>query len=250
MTLRDWLARAPFGLAMSSGFFGFFAHAGFLAALEEERLVPAWLSGSSAGALAGGLFAAGLDAAAIRTAFVDLRRADFWDPAPGLGLLRGAAFRRLLMDQLPAAEFAGCRAPLAVSVFDLRTRTTRVLRHGDLASAIHASCALPVMFHPVLRDGRWLSDGGIADRPGILGLASCERVLYHHIVSRSPWRRRSSSALRVPERAGLVALSIPGLMRPSPWRLARGALAADAAYRATRRALAQPVAASMVEPAS
>ena len=40
-TLREWLAQGPFTLAMSSGFFGFFAHAGVLLALREAGLAPA-----------------------------------------------------------------------------------------------------------------------------------------------------------------------------------------------------------------
>ena len=49
-TLHDHLAQRPFALAMSSGFFGFFAHAGVLRALDEASLRPTRLSGSSAGA--------------------------------------------------------------------------------------------------------------------------------------------------------------------------------------------------------
>ncbi|MBA3819296.1 MAG: patatin, partial [Deltaproteobacteria bacterium] len=37
-TLGDWLGRAPFALAMSSGFFGFYAHTGMLAALTGRGL--------------------------------------------------------------------------------------------------------------------------------------------------------------------------------------------------------------------
>ena len=58
--LGDWLEEAPFSLAMSSGFFGFFAHAGVLAALDESALIPKQLSGSSAGALVSVAYAAGL----------------------------------------------------------------------------------------------------------------------------------------------------------------------------------------------
>ena len=57
-TLRRWLSEGPFTLDMSSGFFGFFAHAGVVSVLEEEQLFPARVSGSSAGALIGGTFGA------------------------------------------------------------------------------------------------------------------------------------------------------------------------------------------------
>src|SRR5690606_3678327 len=168
----------------------------------------------------------------------------FWDPAPGPGLLRGALFRRRLERLLPAARLEDCRAPLALSAFDLGARRTVVLARGDLASATCASCAFPLLLQPVRRDGRWLADGGIADRPGLAGLRTRtgEPVLYHHLASRSPWRRRGSPALRIPQRADLVALQIPGLPRPHPFRLEAGRAALRVAYPAAPRPPQRPVA--------
>ena len=58
----DELREKPFTLVLSAGFFGFFAHTGFLQTLEELELVPDRVVGASAGALAGGLWSAGLSA--------------------------------------------------------------------------------------------------------------------------------------------------------------------------------------------
>jgi NTE family protein len=236
-TLREWLAEAPFTLGLSSGFFGFFAHAGVVGVLEEEGLLPAAVCGSSAGALVGGLWAAGLPAGRIREELLRLRRRDFWDPAPGLGLLRGDRFRARLEALLPARTFEACPRPVALSVFDLRARRTEVLRRGPLAPAIHASCAAPLLFQPVRIGGRAYLDGGVRDRHGLAGLAGGERVLYHHLTSRSPWRRRGSPALAVPERPGLQAVALYGLPRLGPFRLERGAEALRLAAEGMRAAL-------------
>ncbi len=241
--LRDHLASRPFALALSSGFFGFYAHAGMMVALEEDGLAPARLSGSSAGALVAGLWAAGLPAADLASELAALERADFWDPAPGLGLLRGELFRRRLERLLRATSFAACRVPLSVSAFDLGTRRTVVLDAGDLASALCASCAFPGLLRPVRRDGRLLSDGGIADRPGLAGLRAQpagESTFHHNLASRSPWRRRRSPALAPTGRPGTVTLRIFGLPRVHPFRLDAGRAALAAARAATRRALASP----------
>ncbi len=239
-SLREWLAQAPFALSLSSGFFGFFAHAGFVAALEEAGLTPARLGGSSAGALVAGCWASGLTAAEIADTFLGLRREDFWDPAPGLGLLRGRLFRRRLEATLGARRIEDCPRPLAVSVWDVLGRRTRVLRRGDLAAAIHASCAFPGLFQPVWIDRRPHLDGGIADRPGLQSVDG-ERVLYHHLASRSPWRRPGSPALAVPARKGLAPVVVHGLPRIHPYCLDRGAEAFAIARDATRRALDRPV---------
>ena len=239
-TLGEWLADRPFALSLSSGFFGFFAHAGFVAALEDAGLFPARLGGSSAGALVAGCWASGVSAGELADVLLALRREDFWDPAPGLGLLRGRLFRRRLEATLGVGRIEACERPLAVSAWDMLTRRTRVLRRGDLAAAIHASCAFPGLFHPVWIDGRPYLDGGIADRPGLQAVSG-ERILYHHLASRSPWRRPGSPALAVPSREGLQAVVVEGLPRVNPYRLERGAAAFAIAREATRRALDRAV---------
>src|SRR5262245_56885824 len=138
-TLRQWLREKPFSLGLSAGFFGFFAHTGVLTVLEDESLLPNRLSGSSAGALTSGLWAAGLSAADMRDELFRLRREDFWRPSPGLGLLAGRLFQKHLERVLPVRTFAECRTPLALSVYDVLTRRTRVIDTGLLAPAIHAS---------------------------------------------------------------------------------------------------------------
>jgi len=238
--LRSWLAERPFSLAMSSGFFGFFAHAGLMMALEEAGLSPARLSGSSAGALVAGIWASGLSATRIGEELLILERAHFWDPELGAGLLRGALFDARLGGLLGAKTFAACRAPLAISVFDVLARTTRVVDEGDLAPAIRASCAVPVLFHPVWLNGRPMLDGGIADRPGLAGMPAGERVLFHHLASRSPWRREGAASMEVPRRPGLVPLVLGDLPRVGPFRLHEGARALDIARRRARAALDQP----------
>lgn len=247
--LREWLAEAPFGLAMSSGFFGFFAHAGALCALEDAGLRPARASGSSAGALVTGAWCAGVSPDALADELHALRREHFWDPAPGLGLLRGRLFLDRLRALLPARTFEDCRAPLAVSAYDVLARRARPLDRGDLAPAIAASCAVPGLFHPVWLDGRPHVDGGVSDRAGLAGMPSGPRVLFHHLASRSPWRRRGSPALRVPARDGLVAVVAHGLPRVGPFRLHEGPRAFEAGRRAMREALGRAVAAVVEVPA-
>jgi NTE family protein len=126
-------------------------------------------------------------------------------------------------------------------VWDLLARKTVVLERGPLAPAIHASCALPVLFHPVRLGGRLYADGGIGDRPGLAAVAVGDRVLYHHLTSRSPWRRRNSSALHVPARPGLHVIALQGIPRLGPFRLERGREAMERASDGAREALARAV---------
>ena len=230
---------------MSSGFFSFFAHTGFLSVLEELGLLPSRISGSSAGALVGGLFASGLDTRALEEELMRLRREDFWDVAPGPGLLRGRRFVDKVTALLATDSFEACRIPVSISAFHLRTRRTHVLSEGRLAPAICASCAVPGLFHPVRIGGTRYWDGGVLDRPGLLGLADHEakggRVLFHHIESRSPWRARDSEAMTIPRRPNVVTVVISELPRSGPFKLDAGRAAMRVAREKTKRALDAPI---------
>ncbi|MCG8439512.1 MAG: patatin-like phospholipase family protein [Pseudomonadales bacterium] len=240
-TLADWLAAKPFTLAMSSGFFGFFAHFGVVKALQEHGLTPARLCGSSAGALVACSVASGSCMTTLEQRLLRLDKGDFWDPSPGLGLLRGQAFRSVLADILPIRLLDESPRPVALSVWHGRSQRTRVLRDGDAVEAVYASCAVPLLFQPASINGERYWDGGIADRHGLAATWPGERVLYHHLQSRSPWRRANSAALLPPIRPNLMTLAIDGLLRAGPNRLNNGRVALEQAYSATQQALSAPL---------
>jgi len=245
-TLGDWLAAKPFGLAMSSGFFSFYAHTGMLGALLDRGLAPAHVAGSSAGAMVGGLWAAGVEPAATGAFLNRLRRDDFWDPSVGLGVLRGRKFDALLRSILPHTSIENCRVPVRISVFDILKRRTTVLTRGDLSDAIRASCCVPGMFHPVWIEGRPYWDGGILDRPGIAEMPP-GRLLFHHIEAPAPWSRSEPTR---PVRPDMISLVLQKLPRPNPWRLEAGRAALVAAREATLRALDAPIEVDVVRVAA
>ena len=233
-TLLEKLRDEPFGLALSSGFFGFYAHAGLLSVLEDHGLTPRLVTGSSAGALAGGLWAAGVSAQTMSRVLGELERRDFWDPGVGLGLLRGRLFRERLEALLPVSAIEDARVPLALSVFDILGRRTTVRKSGSLAAAIHASCALPGLFQPVWIDRRPYSDGGILDRPGWLGLDEATFALAHHLPSRGK--------RRLARRAMTTVVTVRGLPLVTPFSLRRGNEAFATARKAATTALSTVVA--------
>lgn len=235
--LGDWLASEPFTLVMSSGFFGFFAHAGLVAALYEAGLRPARVAGSSAGALVGGMLAGGLMPADMADNLNGLQRDEFWDPAVGPGLLAGRKFRRRLWRDVGRQDVSGLALPASLVIHDLISGRPEAPVSGDLATLIHASCAVPVMFHPVWWRGRPYIDGGVTDRPGMTGIAPGERVFYHHLGTRSPWRKKGSPSLEIPRRDNMRHVEIAGLPRVHPFALERGREAYDCAKRAMAKAL-------------
>ena len=239
-SLKSWLQSGPFTLTMSSGYFGFFAHAGVLAALEEHDLTPSAITGSSAGALIGALFASGVKSGKIRSILFNLARRDFWDPKPGLGFLQGEKFRELLTENLGCSTFSGCDIPLRLSVFDAAKMQTVVVKDGDLVRATYASCALPGLFQPIRENWQLLFDGGVRDRPGLAGIAADERVLYHHLFPHTPWRfKRGPDSMPKDLPGECAVLALPDLPRVGPLRLRKGPEAYNLAKDQTLRMLAQ-----------
>lgn len=244
-SLGSRLRTTPFFLGLSSGFFGFFAHCGLFAAFERNQLRPHGLGGSSAGALVAAAWAAGVEASQLQRALFSLSRAEFWDPRPGLGYLRGTLFRRKLEELLPVTSIESCVIPLRISTFDAVRLRTRVLATGPLAPAVQASCSVPGLFQPVWLDGRPHFDGGIADRPGLAGLAESPAPLavHHQLPLRlSSWRRYFSSGRPSSADRPVVTFTAPALPSVGPFALARGRLAFERAYDATARLLARPAA--------
>ncbi len=166
------------GLAvcLSSSFFGYYAHLGVLTGLEEAGLFPGRIAGASAGALAGGFWAAGLRGEALEQVIYDFHfRRAFFDLGafmrlPGIvtglagsGLLSGVRMRRYLGRCLGSRRIEDLRSPrLEIAVANLTKERGEIRTRGPLNDFLIASCAMPVLFKPQRIDGEDFLDGGVA----------------------------------------------------------------------------------------
>ena len=164
-------------LCLSSSFFGYYAHLGLLTGMEEMGLRPGRISGASAGALAGGLWAAGLRGEALENIIYDFHfRRAFFDlgaflrfpfvatGVAGSGLLSGVRMRRYLKRRLgePRIEELG-PVRLEMAVANLTTRRGELRSSGPLIDFMIASCSMPVLFQPQRIDGEEFLDGGVSN---------------------------------------------------------------------------------------
>ncbi|WP_372369457.1 patatin-like phospholipase family protein [Candidatus Uabimicrobium sp. HlEnr_7] len=240
ITLRDWLQQEKFSLAMSSGFFGFFAHCGIISVLEEEKLTPKRASGSSAGALITGCWGAGVAAKNMSEELFSLQREDFWDPSFGLGLLKGQLFDKRLRSFMPTTDFSKCRFPISISAYDAILQKTKVLESGDIVRAIRASCAVPLLFHPVWIKRKPFLDGGIRDHGGLKSIKKNERMFYHHLLPRKH-NNKSRFFKRLPQKNNMVTLVLTSLPSVGPYCLENGRNAYNHAYNTMKKAMNTPI---------
>ncbi len=165
------------GICLSSGFFGFYAHYGFMRAVTQLGIRPRAIAGCSAGALLGSLWASGLPAHEIETVLKSVGLRDLIAPprlgeiiGRPVGLISGRRLEAMVKKVLPVETFEQCTIPLAVTTFDLNDSKLKVLDSGPLASAVRASASLPGMFSPARIDGHLCWDGAVAEKAPIESL--------------------------------------------------------------------------------
>lgn len=153
------------GLALGSGAARGWAHVGVIRALERAGIRPDLVCGTSIGALVGAAYAAG-----------ELERFEQWLRGLGIadvlsyldvrmngGVIKGERlmefFRRNFIDR----PIEALDMPFAAVATSLHTGAEVWLREGSTIDAVRASLALPVLFTPVVREGRMLVDGGLVN---------------------------------------------------------------------------------------
>ena len=150
------------GIALSGGAARGFAHLGVLKVLVEHDIPIDFISGTSAGSIAGAAFASGMSVAEI----AEIGKKMSWFRMTGFsyspkGLLSNASMGAFFRKHFPHQKFEDLPIPFAAVACDLETGEEVVLKDGDLIEAVRASCAIPGVFAPVLRDGKILIDGGV-----------------------------------------------------------------------------------------
>lgn len=170
-----------------------FAHVGVLRALDSAGVRPDLVVGTSIGAITGALYASGYSGRQIDSltralslgsiihpyepvmpeVLGELPPVVVWELRRGRMRLQSGAVREAEVNALVSAlmlrgnlrargDFDALPIPFRAVAADLSDRSVVVLGTGDLARAVRASFAIPMIFQPVEVDGRILNDGGIA----------------------------------------------------------------------------------------
>ncbi|MFK5891268.1 MAG: patatin-like phospholipase family protein [Flavobacteriaceae bacterium] len=184
------------GLVLSGGGAKGFAHIGVIKVLEEAGVRVDYIGGTSMGAIIGALYASGYNAHELDSI---IRHTDFTNilqdklprsaksffqkendekyiitlPIKGkkVGLPSAISkgqnvfnlFSRLTEHVHDIQDFNNLPIPFLCIATDLETGKPVILDHGFLPLAIRASGSFPTLLEPVEIEGKFLSDGGIAN---------------------------------------------------------------------------------------
>lgn len=178
---RPLPAHPRIALALGGGGARGLAHILMLEVFDELGLRPSVIAGTSIGALFGAAYAAGLSARDIRNLAEETLRSRFdlvrqlfaaraaptqkfmrWLPVRS-SLLDAGTLLDLVMPKGMPLDFERLEIPLRVVATDLGARDAVVFSTGALKPAIAASISIPVVFSPVVWQGRTLVDGGLVN---------------------------------------------------------------------------------------
>jgi len=152
-------------LVLGSGSARGLAHIGVIRVLEEHGFEVSAITGSSMGALIGGIYAAGkLDnyndwvRSLTKKDVIKYLDVSFRGTS---GLLKGDLIFETMRDLVGDVQIEDLPVPFIAVATDLTARKEVWLTHGNLFEAIRASIAVPGVFTPQEIAGRWMVDGGL-----------------------------------------------------------------------------------------
>ena len=151
------------GLCLGSGGARGLAHVGVLQVLEENGIVPDIISGCSAGAIFGAIYAAGTNLRILEKYLGTVEARNIIDlgiPIHG-GFLSGDKIEEVVMTLTHGLSFGETRIPFVCIATDLMTGEMKVFEEGKLHRAVRASMAVPGVFTPAEIDGHYYVDGGV-----------------------------------------------------------------------------------------
>lgn len=169
------------GIALAGGGAKGMAHFGVLQALEEAGVSFDIMSGTSAGAMAGILYASGMSPKqAVENFQRDLTPSRLFRLLPRwpnwylVSQYRRRAWDGMLRKYLHDWRLEQLSIPFHAVTVDLVQVGTVVRRHGDAVHAILESINLPIVSKAILRDGMALVDGGVLNNLPADVLVDCD----------------------------------------------------------------------------
>lgn len=183
------------GLALGGGGLKGLSHIGVLQILEENRIQPAYISGTSAGSIFAALYASGISPYQMEDIVCGATVKDYLDyNIKGIikyllnlvlpcydysldGLLAGDKIEKLVYTLTEGKKLVDCGLPLAIVACDIDsgrksiftnhviniTDSDIVIKEALLSEAVRSSISIPVTFVPKQFQGMQMVDGGLKD---------------------------------------------------------------------------------------
>lgn len=158
--------RKTIGLALGSGAYRGFAHIGVIRSFEKNNIPIDFLSGASIGAWAAAYYAFSKDISNLEKDLIDNQKENIsllFDFGWTAGLISGEKFADYLAKKLHSCQFSNLQIPLRIVATNLADGRPYVFSEGDVATAVRASCSVPLVFKALRLEDKFLVDGGLSN---------------------------------------------------------------------------------------
>jgi NTE family protein len=168
-----------YGLVLSGGVARGFAHLGALKALEEFGMKPDIISGVSAGAIVGALYADGFAPEEIMEIYTRKSIFEFMQmTVPKTGIFKATGLKETLKKNLRAKTFEQLKIPLIITATNLIIGKSEYFSKGILIEPILASSCVPVLFEVVVINQIPYIDGGVMNNMPVEPLVNiCNQLI-------------------------------------------------------------------------
>ena len=167
------------GLVLSGGGARGVAHIGAIRALEEHGIFPTHISGTSAGAIVGALYAGGLGWAEILDFFKTIPIFHTQKYARGKpGFIDTEKFYLDFKKLLPDDDFRALKKTLFVTGTNVVKSTLKIFDSGEVIRPVLASASFPGVFTPTKIGKSYYVDGGVLNNFPLEPLQPfCDKIL-------------------------------------------------------------------------
>jgi len=149
-------------LALGGGAAKGFAHIGVIKVLENAGIKADIVTGTSAGALVGSLYASGLNGFQLQQKAAQLDETNLTDLSlSSNGVIKGEALADYVNRQVGNRPIEKLAKPFAAVATDFDSGARMVFRTGNTGQAVRASASIPNVFQPTVINGHRYVDGGL-----------------------------------------------------------------------------------------
>ncbi len=152
------------GIALSGGGARTIAQLGILQAIDEAKITLDYISGTSGGATIGALYSFGMPPKEALKLLkgLDWRSFSVFSMASG-GLMGNDDAKKMISDTIGDVDVADAPIPLGIIASNIRNAKKKLIRSGDLGTALMASGCIPGLYVPVKIDGEYYVDGTLVE---------------------------------------------------------------------------------------
>ncbi|MBF0804834.1 MULTISPECIES: patatin-like phospholipase family protein [unclassified Neisseria] len=155
--------QAVIGLALGGGASKGFAHIGVIKVLKANNIPVNLVSGTSAGAIVGSLYAGGMSPDRLELEAEILGKTDLVDlTVSTTGFIRGQKLQDYINRKISNRPLQALPLKFAAVATDLESGRMVAFNHGNTGQAVRASVSIPNVFQPAVIGGRRYVDGGLS----------------------------------------------------------------------------------------